>query len=115
MSQLEVLDMCQIYTNTDPMSYESRNRSIRINKVVTSIRLENVFWDILAQIALEEKVTVNQLITELYEELYLLYGEAPNFTSFLRVTCMNYMTGKSSQYHRLSRSNESNYAKYTYK
>lgn len=107
--------MCQIYTNTDPMSYESRSRSIRINKVVTSIRLENIFWDILAQIALEEKVTVNQLITELYEELYLMYGDVPNFTSFLRVTCMNYMAGKSIRYAHISRSNELNYAKYTYK
>lgn len=115
MSHIGGSNMCQIYTNTDPMNYELRNRSIRINKVVTSIRLENVFWDILAQIALEGKVTVNQLITELYEELYLLYGDVPNFTSFLRVTCMNYMTGKSKRYPNLSGSNELNYAKYTYK
>lgn len=107
--------MCQIYTNTDPMSYESRSRSIRINKVVTSIRLENIYWDILTQIALEEKVTANQLITELYEELYVLYGDVPNFTSFLRVTCMNYMIGKSVRYTHLSQSNELNYGKYTYK
>lgn len=108
--------MCQIYTNTDSINYESRSRSIRINKVVTSIRLENIFWDILTEIALDEKVTANQLITELYEELYAMYGDVPNFASFLRVTCMNYMTRKSNQYtHFPHSSNELNYEKYTYK
>ena len=43
--------MCEIYVKADPMLYESRSRSLRIHGGVTKIRLENHFWDILAEIA----------------------------------------------------------------
>ena len=43
--------MCDIYTSADPIHYEQRTRSMRIHGVVTSIRLENLCWDILARIA----------------------------------------------------------------
>lgn len=83
--------MCEIYAKTDPILYESRSRSIRIDKVVTSIRLENLFWDVLSQIAAEENLTTNQLIATLYNEVYALQGEVPNFASFLRVSCIRYL------------------------
>ena len=43
--------MCEIYVKADPILYESRARSLRIHGFVTKIRLENLFWDILAEIA----------------------------------------------------------------
>ncbi len=43
--------MCDIYVSADPIHYEQRTRSMRIHGVVTSIRLENLCWDILARIA----------------------------------------------------------------
>ncbi len=82
--------MCSIYSHTDPIMYECRSRSVRIAKVVTSIKLENMFWEVLAELARRDGMTTNQLIATLYDEVYAYRGEATNFTSFLRVTCMRY-------------------------
>jgi predicted DNA-binding ribbon-helix-helix protein len=82
--------MCHIYSHTDPIVYESRSRSVRIAKVVTSIKLENLFWDILSQMAQDEGLTTNQLIATLHDEVYACGTEVSNFTSFLRVTCLRY-------------------------
>lgn len=82
--------MCSIYSHTDPIMYECRSRSVRIAKVVTSIKLENMFWEVLAELARRDGTTTNQLIARLYDEVYAYRGEATNFTSFLRVTCMRY-------------------------
>ena len=84
--------MCSIYLHADPHQYESHTRSIRIDKVVTTIRLENLFWTTLANIAAEESKTVNQFITTLFSELYSSPNDtAFNFTSFLRVCCLRYL------------------------
>lgn len=83
--------MCHIYAHADPILYETRSRSVRISKMVTSIRLENLFWDTLSQIASDDGVTTNQLLATLYEEVYASRGESFNFASFLRVTCMRYL------------------------
>lgn len=83
--------MCHIYSHADPIMYESRSRSVRISKVVTSIKLENLFWDTLAELAHEDNVTTNELIATLHDELFAFRGETSNFTSFLRVTCMRYL------------------------
>lgn len=90
--------MCRIYTNTDPTLYDCKSRSIRISKIVTSIKLENIFWEILEKLAKDTDQTLNQLLTELYEELYSIHGEVPNFSSFLRVTCMRYQTNNQYVY-----------------
>ena len=84
--------MCNVYVKADPILYECRTRSLRIKGVLTTIRLENQFWDVLAEIALKEGKTTNQLITKLHEELYALRGDDPNFTSFLRVCCLRYLS-----------------------
>lgn len=93
-----LLIMCSIYSNTNPVLYDSKSRSIRISKVVTSIKLENVFWEILEHLAHDSGLSLNQLITELYEEIYATRGEINNFSSFLRVTCMKYQANKKFQY-----------------
>lgn len=87
--------MCHIYSHTDPILYECRSRSVRISKVVTSIKLENLFWDALSQLAHDEGLTTNQLIAKLYDEVYACRAEATNFASFLRVTCMRYLELRS--------------------
>ena len=43
--------MCKIFISADPSSYESRTRSVRLHGVVTSIRLENLHWSVLEEIA----------------------------------------------------------------
>ena len=92
--------MCSVYVNADPIQYEARTRSIRINNVLTTIRLENLFWDVLAEIAGRENKTTNQMIATLHQELHqnpspALHAERednPNFTSFLRVCCLRYLS-----------------------
>ena len=64
---------------------------MRIHNVLTSIRLENMVWDILAEMAEEEGCTTNALIAKFHEEILAHRGEVPNFASFLRVTCMRYL------------------------
>ncbi len=88
--------MCEIYVKADPMLYESRARSLRIHGCVTKIRLENHFWDILAEIAASDGYTTNQLIAKLYDELLEYRGEIDNFSSFLRVSCLRYLTLRKS-------------------
>ena len=83
--------MCGIYSSADPILYESRSRSIRLHGAVTSIRLENLFWDVLAEIAKGEGVTTNGFIAKLYDEIIQQHGEVPNLASILRVSCLRYL------------------------
>jgi len=83
--------MCEFYVKADPIQYEQRSRSIRIRGVLTTIRLENSFWDILAEMAELEGCSTNALITKFHEEILEYRGEVPNFASFLRVSCIRYL------------------------
>ncbi|MDR5799676.1 ribbon-helix-helix domain-containing protein [Caballeronia sp. LZ001] len=85
--------MCGVYINADPILYESRTRSLRIHGVITTVRLENLFWDVLQEIAERENLTTSQFAVKLYDELIALRGEMPtNFASFLRVCCLRYLS-----------------------
>ena len=88
--------MCELYVKADPILYESRSRSLRIRGVVTTLRLENQFWDILAEIAAVDGMTTNQLITKLYDEVMDYRGEVVNFASFLRVSCTRFLSQRQS-------------------
>ena len=92
--------MCDIYTSADPIHYEQRTRSMRIRGVVTSIRLENLCWDILARIASKDQMTTNQLISKLYEEIIERQGRVDNLSSFLRVSCMRYLSYVAEQHEK---------------
>lgn len=83
--------MCQVFISADPQSYESRTRSVRLHGVVTSIRLENLHWEVLEEIAARDGLSVTQLITRLYDELVQARGAVGNFASFLRVSALRYM------------------------
>lgn len=83
--------MCEFFVKADPIQYEQRSRTVRIHGVLTSIRLENMVWDILAEMAEDEGCTTNALISSFHDEILAYRGEVPNFASFLRVTCMRYM------------------------
>jgi predicted DNA-binding ribbon-helix-helix protein len=92
--------MCEYFVKADPISYEQRSRTIRIHGVLTSIRLENMVWDILAEMAEEEGCTTNHLIVQFHDEILAHRGEVPNFASFLRVTGMRYLRRKLTQAER---------------
>lgn len=84
--------MCRLYAKTDPILYESRSRTIRIHGVVTSIRLENMVWDVLSELAAREGMTTSHLIASLHDEMLDHLGEVSNFASFLRITSLRYLT-----------------------
>lgn len=82
--------MCELFIKADPEQWQSRSHSLRIDGVATSIRIENHFWDTLAEIGLRDGMTVAQLITRLWHEAMDADHDLGNFTSFLRVCCARY-------------------------
>ena len=83
--------MCEFFVKADPIKYEQRSRTLRIHGVLTSLRLENMVWDVLAEMAEQEGCTTNALVSLFHDEILAHRGEVPNFASFLRVTCMRYL------------------------
>jgi len=98
--------MCEFFVKADPIQYEQRSRTVRIHGVLTSIRLENMVWDILAEMAEEEGRTTNALISLFHDEILAHRGEVPNFASFLRITCMRYLRRRVTQSERAPRAEQ---------
>lgn len=92
--------MCEYFVKADPIQYEQRTRTIRIHGVLTSIRLENMVWDTLAEMAEAERCTTNHLIVQFHDEILAHRGEVPNFASFLRVTGMRFLRRKLTEAER---------------
>jgi predicted DNA-binding ribbon-helix-helix protein len=84
--------MCQLFINADSQLWTYRTKSLRIDGVVTSIRLEEFFWDILDEVSFRDQMTTNQMITKLYLESLDADHDISNFTSFLRVCCSRYLS-----------------------
>ncbi len=82
--------MCQLFIGADSQLWQSYTRSLRIDGVVSSVRLEQFFWSSLEEIAFRDDMTVNSLITKLYFESIDEGHDLGNFTSFLRVCCGRY-------------------------
>ena len=80
--------MCHLFASQCPDSYAFETRSMRLNGQSTSLRLERVFWEILEDIAAAERMSVPRFISTLHQEILLLRGEVPNFTSHLRCICV---------------------------
>lgn len=80
--------MCQLFAGQPRENYRSQTRSLRLNGQSTSIRLEGMFWRILDQIAATENLSTPRFISKLHSEVMGLYGEASNFSSLLRCTCL---------------------------
>ena len=72
--------MCRIYAQTDPILYECRARSVRISGVTTTIRLENLFWQTLSELAavtgLEAKTVTGAIRALLKEKRIRMYDGA---------------------------------------
>jgi len=83
--------MCDIYASTDPALYESVARSVRIGGVVTSLKVERRFWQILEDIAADSGLSLAQFLTQLHDEVVERRGEVGNFASLLRVVCTTYL------------------------
>lgn len=83
--------MCKLFIKADPALWESHTRSLRIDGMVTSVRLENFFWTTLDEIARRDGMNSVQLIAKLYNESIDAGHDLGNFTSFLRVCCARYL------------------------
>lgn len=86
--------MCEIYISSDAALFELKTRSVRIDGVVTSIRLELVFWGLLDRISNEEGLKLSEFLSKLYYEKLMETEKIENFTSFLRVACTTYLNNK---------------------
>jgi predicted DNA-binding ribbon-helix-helix protein len=84
--------MCNIFMSQDPATYAAETRPMRLHGHATSIRLEAAFWTILGEIAGTEGLSLSRFVTVLYDEILERHGAVPNFASFLRVTCLHYLS-----------------------
>ncbi|WP_029652620.1 ribbon-helix-helix domain-containing protein [Marinobacter daepoensis] len=83
--------MCKLFINADPELWVSRTHSLRIDGMVTSVRMENAFWQALAELAERDGMNLPQMITRLYHESIDVGHDLGNFTSFLRVCALRYL------------------------
>jgi len=88
--------MCKLFIQANTELWQSSTRSLRIDGVVTSIRLENYFWTTLESIARRDELNIPRMISRLYHESIDAGHDLSNFTSFLRVCCMRYLALKIS-------------------
>ena len=84
--------MCKLFINANPYLWKSSTKSLRIDGMVTSVRLENFFWGTLEEIAARDDMTLPQMITRLYHESIDAEHDLGNFTSFLRVCAGRYLS-----------------------
>lgn len=83
--------MCQMFAGQARDNYTVQTRSLRLNGQCTSLRLERKFWGILDEIAEGEELSTPQFVSKLHKEVVALHGDALNFSSMLRCTCLIYM------------------------
>lgn len=83
--------MCEIFLSGDPIRFERKSRSMRIDGHVTSVCLEGIFWELLGHIAEEQNLKLSKFVSELYREALIQNGQVTNLSSVLRVACINYL------------------------
>lgn len=83
--------MCKLFINANPELWVSKTHSLRIDGMVTSVRMENAFWHVLEELAKRDGMNLPQMITRLYHESIDAGHDLGNFTSFLRVCALRYL------------------------
>ena len=84
--------MCKLFIGADPLLWQSTTRSVRIEGLATSVRLEAFFWEILSDIARRDGLTLGQILTRFYHESREEGHDLDNFASFLRVCCARFLS-----------------------
>ena len=84
-------NMCKLFIDADPALWKPQTRSFRMDGMVTSVRLEEMFWRALETIGERDELTVPQLLLRLYNESLDAGHDIGNFTSFLRVCCLRFL------------------------
>ncbi|MDE0786795.1 MAG: ribbon-helix-helix domain-containing protein [Porticoccaceae bacterium] len=83
--------MCKLFIDANTKLWETSARSIRIQGMVTSIKLEFHFWRVLEEIAERDSLTIPEMINRLYSESIDAGHDLSNFTSFLRVCAIRFI------------------------
>lgn len=55
--------MCRLFIGADPALWQPATRSVRIEGLATSVRLEAFFWEVLSDIAKRDGLTLGQILT----------------------------------------------------
>ncbi|MCF4994325.1 aryl-sulfate sulfotransferase [Pseudomonas syringae] len=71
------------------------SRSIRLNGFATCMRLEQVYWDILGNIAEDNCCSIGTLLSHVDREVHLRHGGVKNFSGLVRVVCVTHGLRKS--------------------
>ena len=64
------------------------SRSVRLNGFSTCLRLEEVYWNILAEIARINTCSISALLSYVDREVHLRYGGVKKFSGLVRVVCV---------------------------
>lgn len=65
-----------------------QSKSVRLNGLATCLRLEEVYWNILKDMAATNGCSVNALLSYVDREVHLRYGGVKNFSGLIRVVCV---------------------------
>ena len=76
------------YCNFNVNLLTLRQRSVRLNGIATCLRLEEIYWLIIEELAHEEALTVGKLISRWAMEMDLAHESICNFTGYVRVVCV---------------------------
>ncbi len=86
--------MCEIFAGQNPADYAGVTRSVRLNGLSTSLRLEARYWRMVDEIAQSQGMATPKFLSTLYDEVLELHGEVRNFASLLRTACLVHMESK---------------------
>jgi predicted DNA-binding ribbon-helix-helix protein len=64
------------------------SRSVRLNGFATCLRLEQVYWEILGEMATLNSCSISTLLSHVDREVHLRHGGVKNFTGLVRVVCV---------------------------
>lgn len=70
---------------------QPQSRSVRLNGLATCLRLEGVYWNILAEIASCNGCSINAVLSYVDREVHLRYGGVKNFSGLIRVVCVTHL------------------------
>ncbi|NKJ45228.1 hypothetical protein CIC12_00385 [Burkholderia sp. SG-MS1] len=76
------------YCNFNTDLLRLRQRSVRLNGIATCLRLEEIYWSIIEELARKESLTVGKLISRWAMEMDLSHESVWNFTGYVRVVCV---------------------------
>ena len=63
-------------------------RSVRLNGFATCLRLEQVYWNILGDMAGHNDCSVSTLLSHVDRQVHLRHGGVKNFSGLVRVVCV---------------------------